>query len=132
VLVLAVEGQQRAADVAQVGRRGAAPVEVRARPPLRAHAPGEHELLGVVGDAVAQLGADPVRQLERALHVRLRRTRTDDPGARLAAQQEVQRVREHGLPRPGLARQDVEPSTEPELGSLDEEEVLYAKLVEHA
>ena len=34
VLVLAVEGQQRAADVAQVGRRGAAAAEVRARAPL--------------------------------------------------------------------------------------------------
>ena len=49
VLVLAVERQQRAADVAQVGRRGAAAAEVRARAPLGANPPREHELVGVLG-----------------------------------------------------------------------------------
>ena len=57
VLVLAVEGQQRAADVAQVGRRGAAPAEVGARAALGADPPREHELVGVRREPVAQLGA---------------------------------------------------------------------------
>jgi hypothetical protein len=47
VLVLAVEGQQRAAGGLQIGRGGAAPAEVRARAALRADAAREHELLRV-------------------------------------------------------------------------------------
>ena len=131
VLVLAVERQHRAAGVAQVGGRRAAPVEVRPRAPLRAHAAGEHQLLRVLGDPLAELGAQRVRQLEAALDVGLRRARPHDPGARLAAQQQVERVREHGLARAGLARQDVQPGAEPQLRPLDQQQVLDAQFFQH-
>jgi hypothetical protein len=75
VLVLAVERQQRAADVAQVGRRGAAPAQIGARAPLGRHAPGEHELLRVRRQAVGQVRGQIRRQREHALDVGLRRPR---------------------------------------------------------
>ena len=54
VLVLAVERQQRAAELRQVARRGAAPADVRARAAFAAHAPREHELVRVLGQPVTQ------------------------------------------------------------------------------
>ena len=54
------------------------------------------------------------------------------PGARLAAEQQVERVREHGLARPRLAREHVEPGREAQLGPLDQQEVLDAQLFQHA
>jgi hypothetical protein len=53
------------------------------------------------------------------------------PGPWLAAEQQVQRMGEHGLPRACLAREDVQPLGEPELGPLDEQEVLDAQLFQH-
>ena len=38
---------------------------------------------------------------------------------------------EHGLARPGLARQHVQPGAEAQLGPLDQQQVLDAQLVEH-
>ena len=131
VLVLAVEGQQRAAGVAQVGRRGAAAAEVGARAALGAHAPGEHDLVGVGREPVAELGAQLVRQREDALDVGLGRPGPHDPRPRLAAEQQVDRVGEHGLARPRLPRQGVQARAEAQLGALDQQEVLDAKLVEH-
>ena len=131
VLVLAVERQQRPACVAQLGRRRAAPVQVRPRAPLGADAPGEHQLLRVLGDPLAQLRAQRVGQLEAALHVRLGGPWAHDPGARLAAQQQVERVGQHGLARAGLAREHVQPRPEPQLGPLDQQQVLDAQLFQH-
>src|SRR5215208_4133495 len=119
MLVLAVERQERTADVAKVAGRPAATVEVGAGPPLRTHAPREDEVLGVVGYPLAELLPQRVRELERALHIRLRRAGPHDPGPRLAAEQEVQRVRQHRLAGPGLAREHVEPRPEAQLGPLD-------------
>jgi hypothetical protein len=132
VLVLAVEGQQRATDVAQFGRRGAAAVQVGPGTPFGAHAPGEHELLRVAGDPLTELGAQLGAQLEDALDVRLGGARAHDARARLAAQQQVERVREHGLARARLAREHVEPGPEPQLGPLDQQEVLDTQLFQHA
>ena len=131
MLVLAVEREQRAADVAQVGRRRAAPAEVGARAPLRAHAAGEHELVGVGRQPVPQLLAQLVGQREHALDVGLGRARPHDPRPRLAAQQQVERVGEHGLARAGLPRQGVQARAEAQLGALDQQQVLDAELVEH-
>ncbi|HEV3322902.1 MAG TPA: hypothetical protein VG147_12030 [Solirubrobacteraceae bacterium] len=47
VLVLAVEGQQRLPDPAQVGDGDRAAVHVRAGAPVGAHAPCQHNLLGI-------------------------------------------------------------------------------------
>jgi hypothetical protein len=132
VLVLAVERQHRAADLRQIARGGAAAAEVRARAPLRAHPPREHELVSVRGQAVAQPRPQGRGQREHALDVGLGGARPHDPRPWLAAQQQVQRVGEHGLARAGLAGQDVQAAAEGQLGPLDQQEVLYAQLVEHA
>ena len=131
VLVLAVEREQRLGQLAQVGDRRRAAVDERARAPVGADPAGEHDLLGVGGQALAELAAQLVGQLEDALDVGLRRARADDAGLRAPAEQQVQRVREHGLARAGLARQHVEPGREAQLGPLDQQEVLDAQLGEH-
>ena len=56
VLVLAVERQQPAAELAQVGDRRRAAADVGARAAVGPHAPGEHDLLGVGRDP---LGSAP-------------------------------------------------------------------------
>ena len=131
MLVLAVERQQRAAGVAQVGRRGAAAAEVGARAALGAHAAGEHDLVGVGRQPVAELGAQLLGQREDALDVGLGRAGPHDPGPRLAAEQQVERVGEHGLARARLAGEHVQARPEAQLGALDEQEVLDTQLVEH-
>ena len=73
---------------------------------------------------VAERLAQRVRQLEDALDVRLGRPGAHDPRARAAAEQQVERVREHGLSGPGLAREDRQPGTQAQLGPLDQQEVL--------
>ena len=87
------------------------PCDERARAALGADPAGEHDLVDVGrrADALAQvrelgLVEQPGGQLEDALDVGLARARADDPRARLAAQQQVERVGEHGLARAGLAR----------------------------
>src|SRR6185312_8442381 len=107
-----------------------AAAQVRARAALRAHAAREYELIHVIGQPVAQLLAQRVSEREHSLDVRLRGTGADDPGARLAAEQQIQRVREHGLARARLPREHVEPGTETELCPLDQKKVLYAQLVQ--
>jgi hypothetical protein len=131
VLVLAVERQQRTADVAEVGRRGAPTAEVGARAPLGAHAPGQHDLLGILGQALTDQRAQRVGIGEHPLDIGLGGPGTNDPRARLAAQQQVQRVRQHGLAGPRLARQDVEAGPEAQLGPFDEQQVLDAELFQH-
>ena len=81
VLVLAVERQQRAADVAQVGRRRAAAAQVGAGAALGADAPGEHDLLRVVGQPVA----DQLAQLVGIARTRPRRRPPTRRGARSPA-----------------------------------------------
>ena len=131
VLVLAVERQQRAARLAQVGRGGAAAAEVGARAALGAHPAGEHELLGVGGEPVAERRAHRLGQREDALDVGLGRARAHDARPRLAAEQQVERVGEHGLAGARLPREHVEPRAERELGPFDQQQVLDAELVQH-
>ena len=100
--------------------------------PSRADAPREDHLLRILRQALAQLAAQCVRQLEHALDVRLLGAGPDDAGARPAAEQQIERVGQHGLARTGLPRQDVEPWREAQLGLLDQQEVLDPELVEHA
>ena len=102
-----------------------------ARAALGAHAPGQHDLLGIVGQPVRQLRAQLFGQREHALDVGLGGAWPHDPLAGLAAQQQVQRVGEHGLPGAGLAGQDVQPLAQAQLGPFDQEQVLDAKLFQH-
>ena len=59
-------------------------------------------------------------------------TGAHDPRLRAPPEQEVQRVREDGLARTGLAGEHVEPDREAQLGPLDKQEVLDAEFGEHA
>ena len=133
VLVLAVEGEQPAPELAQVGRCGGAALHECTRAAFRAHAASQHDLVGLVVDSFPELGERVAveharRKLEDALHVRLARAGADDPGPRAPAQQEVERVGQHGLARPGLAGDRNQARPEPELGPLDQQEVLDSQL----
>ena len=128
MLVLAEEGDHPAAERLEVGCRGGAALNERARAALCADPTGEHDLVELLAHALAQfceLGLldQPRRQLEDALHVGLRRARPDNARARLAAQEQVERVGEHGLPGTGLSRDRREPVARPQLRPLDQ--VLY-------
>ena len=136
VLVLPEEGDHPAAERLKVGRRGGATLHEGARAPLGADPPRQHDLVELLPHALAQIRQlglleQPRRQLEHALHVGLRRARPDDARARLAAQQEVERVGEHGLPGTRLPRDRGEPVARPQLRPLDQEQVLYAQLEQH-
>ena len=43
---------------------------------------------------------------------------------RTAAEQQIERVREHGLAGAGLAGEHVQPLGEPQLGALDQQQIL--------
>jgi hypothetical protein len=136
VLVLAEEGDQPAAERRQVRRRGGPALDEGARPTARRDPAGEHYFVEIVLDPLAQLRElgivqEPVGQLEYAFNVRLRRARAHDPGLRLSAEEQVQRVRQHRLPGPRLARDRGQPVARPQLGPLDQEQVLYAQLEQH-
>ena len=136
VLVLPVEGEQPRAEGAQVGDVRGPPLDVRARAPAGAHTPREHDLGCVIGHPrgqVRQLGVveQAVGQVEDALHVGLGRAGTHDLRSRASPQQQVERVREHGLAGAGLAGDGVQPGAEPQLGTLDHKQVFDAKLEQH-
>ena len=136
VLVLAVEGQEPSAERLQVGGRRRATADEGAGSSRGADPPSEHDLLGAVGQALGDRGELRVvqearRQREDALHPCLRGARTDDLRASLAAEEQVERVREHGLPGPGLAGDRVQPGAEAQLGALDQEQVLDPQLEQH-
>ena len=108
VLVLAEEGDQPPAERLQVGRRGRAALHEGARAPVGAHPARQDDLVGVVPHALAQLGQagaveQPGRQREDALDVGLAAPGRTIPARALAAEQQVERVGEHGLARAGLA-----------------------------
>ncbi len=121
MLMLAVERQQARADVAQLGHGGRAAAEVGAGTPVRAHAARERELLGVCGQALAELLSQAVGKVEDTLDVRLGGARAHDPRSRAPAEQQVERVSEHGLARAGLAGEHVQPRRKPQLGLLDQQ-----------
>ena len=137
VLVLAVEGEQPRAERPQLRGRGRAPADEGAGPPRGADPPAEHDLVGVVGKPLGdrrQLGVveGSGREREDALDPGLLGARADDLGTRAAAHQQVERVGEHGLSRPGLAGDRVQARLEAQLGALDQQQVLDPQLVQHA
>jgi hypothetical protein len=132
VLVLSVEGEQRAADVAQLSDRGRAPAEVGARAPIGADTTREHDLLGVGTQALAELLAHTLGQIEDPLDVSLASSRPHDPRPRAPAEEQVERVREHRLASAGLAGEHVQPRGQPQLSLLNQQEVLYTKLLQHS
>ena len=106
VLVLAVERQQPAAELLQVGLGGGAPAHVGAGATVGPHPAGQHDLLGVGGQA---LGARQLRrQGEHPLDVGLGGAGPHDPAPRPAAEQQVQGVRQQRLAGAGLAGEHVQ------------------------
>ncbi len=75
----------------------------------------------------------PVRrgQLEERLHHRLVRAVAEHLPAHPSAEDEVERVHEDGLAGAGLAREDVQPRTEPDLDRVDDREARDAQRREH-
>ncbi len=119
MLVLTVEREQRARDVAQLCERSRAAAQICARASIGADAPGEHELLGIGADALAELLAQRLGQIEDPLDIGLAGAGADDPSPRAAAEQQVEGVREHGLARAGLAGENVQPPRQAQLRLLD-------------
>ena len=134
VLVLAVEGEQRAAEVAQVGDGRGAAVEVGARAPVGADAAREHDLLGV--GAVEPLGrarsAQQRRgQLEDALDVGLGGAGPHDAlRARGRRAADRARARAPSCRRPSR-RSARSARAQAQLGPLDQQQVLDAQLLQH-
>ena len=118
MLVLAVEGDQQGAQLAQVGQGQRAAVQIRARAPVGPDPSGERDRPGSI--AVALLG----RSAREALGERRRRgsgSELEDPldvglGGAWAhdrrpgapAEQEVEGMGEHGLAGAGLPREHVQ------------------------
>jgi hypothetical protein len=121
VLVLAVEREQRRSEAAQVRDGGGAAVDLRAGAPVGADAAGEHDLLGVGGQQLAALGLQRFGEREHPLDVRLGGAGPHDPRPRAPTEQQVERVREHGLARARLSREHVQPIREAQLGPLDQQ-----------
>ena len=116
VLVLTVEREQRARRRRAALRRRRAAVQIGARASVGADAPREHELLGVGGSTRSpSCSRSDVGQIEDPLDIGLAGAGADDPGPRAAAEQQVERVREHGLARAGLAGEHVQPRRQAQL-----------------
>jgi hypothetical protein len=129
VLVLAVEGEQARPQRPEVGGGGRAPLDERARPTRQPDAPAEHDLARALREPLRdlrQLGLleQPVGQGEHPFHVRLLGAGSDDLRPGLPAHQQIYRVGEDRLARPGLAGDRVEPLSEPQLGTLDQQQAL--------
>ena len=145
VLVLAEEGHEPPAERLEVRRRGGAATDERPRAPRGADPTGQHDLGGrgllvlfvrVPGDPLAQVRQPRLLeqargQLEHPFDVGLAGARAHNARPGPASQQEVERVGEDRLPRAGLAGDGREPLTGPQLGPLDQQEVLDAQLEEH-
>ena len=71
------------------------------------------------------------RRVELGLDVGLVAVRPDHAGHRLGPGEKADRLGEHRLPGPGLAREDVEPRTELELGALDQRKVVDVEPDQH-
>ena len=102
---------------------------VRARSSVREDAAREDEAGLVLGRERGErlqlvVVEEAVGHVELRLDVRLARARPDRGRVALRAEQEPERLREDRLPRPGLARDRVQPRRRRELGRSDQDEVL--------
>ena len=109
VLVLPVEREQAAAELAQVARRSRSGRRCtrgcgrRATRAGRARAPRRPR-----GIRSSSVRLEPRRAREHAFDVRLGRAGADDAAARAAAQQQIERVRQQRLAGAGLPGEDVQ------------------------
>ena len=136
MLVLPEEREQPPAKLAQVRGGGRAALDVGAGPPFGTHPASEHHLAVTLREPLPQIRElgrfqQPLRKVEDALDVCLGSAGTDNAGARLAAQQQVERVGEDGLPGARLAGDRIQARPRPHFGTVDQQQVLYPKLKEH-
>ena len=137
VLVLAEEGEQAPAEQLQVGGGRGAAGDEGAGPTAFRDPPPQHDLLGPLGQPFGQLShlrllQQPRRQVEDPLDPGLLGPGSNDLRPRLAAHQQVERVRQHRLAGPGLAGDRVQPLPQPQFGPLDQQQVLDSQLAQHA
>ena len=136
VLVLAVEGEQPAAEQLQVGGRGGATGDEGRGPARGGDPPAQHDLLGALGQPLGEVGhlglvEQSGGQVEGALDPGLTGSGPDDLRPRLATHQQVEGVGQHRLAGAGLAGDRVEALVEAQLGALDQQQVLDPKLAQH-
>ncbi len=133
-LVLAVEIHQQRAELAEHRGGGRAAVHPRPRAALgRDLAPHDQpSVLEIEAEGFDPLAGDLVDPLERALDDGLRGAGTHAAAGGALAEQQRERIHQHGLPRPGLAGEDVEAGAEMEGDVGDGGEVADAELGDHA
>ena len=136
MLVLAEEGHEAPAQRGKIGRRGRPARDQGPGAAALPHPASQRQLVAVLPDEVGQVGQlgfleKTGRQLEHSLDISLPRPGANHSGARLAAQQQVERLSEDRLARPGLARERGQAASRAQLGALDEQEVLDSQLEEH-
>ena len=118
-----------------LGRRGQvfagdrASPRIRARSSVREDAAREDEAGLVLGRERGEslqllVVEEAIGQVELRLHVRLSRARPDRGRVALCPEQQPERLGEDRLPRPGLARDRVQPRRRRKLGRSDQDEIL--------
>ena len=139
MLVLPVEGEQpptRAASGPPRWRRG--PPTKALGPPTRRDPPSQHNLLGALRQPLGELGHLRLRRAVPRAGRRPPRPRPPPPRAERSAacalptHQQVERVGKNRLPGPGLPGDRVQPLAEAQFGPLDQQQVLYPQLTQHA
>ena len=117
----------------EIGTRARAPEDERTRAAVRTHAPGEQQLVLVVGhEAGDAVGHELGRHLgECRLDVGLAAGGPDERGVGLAAEQQRDRLGDDRLAGARLARQHVQARRELERRLADQDEVRDAQLAQH-
>ena len=118
MLVLAVEREQPAGELAQLAHGDRAAAEVGPRATVGPTRRASTSSLASAGSCSLRR---PSRELEHAFDVGLRGAWSDDPGARPPAEQEIQRVGQHRLAGAGLAGDHVEAADQLEASLLDQQ-----------
>ena len=133
MLVLAVEGDERSAEVAQLADGGRAAVEVGARAPVGAHAAGEHHLAGIRREALAELARAGCsgRSKTPSTYASAAPGRTI-PGRERPPSSRSSAWASTVLPAPVSPVSTFKPRRQAQLRPLDQQEVLDAKLAQHA
>jgi hypothetical protein len=127
-LMLPVDLHQARAELGQGSHRGKLPTGPGGRPAVSADAPSQDQLavLGPLG------GAWDAGGLEQGLHPGPLLPRTDQARVGPAAQHQGEAHGHHGLSRPGLAGQDVEPRSELQVHLVDDAQAGDVELEQHA
>src|SRR4051812_3561746 len=106
--MLSVEGKQPSAKQFQVGSRSSTPGDESAGSPAGRDSPAKNDLIGILRQTRGnlshlRLAEHPLRKIEDTLDPRLLRPGPNDLRSRLTAHQQIKRMRQHRLPRAGLA-----------------------------